>query len=478
MKLSFEHPKGVRHDLVKHPVVRQKLKANTITEAAARLTAWYYRAPWRPTRPFKFSSDDAAAIRGAKDLLKGRTEQPEVFAQFCQSLEQRRGLTVGQIAAEWLAAGLPFSKTEPRTDKAAAQLRSTLSRCLPWWESKRVAQITANDHADYVVHRRAHNRFTTADPAAQLAGSRSADLELSCLSSLCQWAVKCGRIDANPFETRERYHAAERVQHCHQFAPETDEELHRILSWFWSHQYAQNDLSNRHKAAELDLFTRVAGAWLCFTALTGLRPEEPAFLYRWPRQTTAPPRPAALPAGTIFPDRSGALKMRVIRTKHGQNPFVSLAGPAGAFLDTWEQWLTAHISPRDAVRTHWFPNPFDPVRSICPDGETTLLNKRLSLCCAALGLPERKPKGVGRAFYVAVRRSQGADDATIAGELGQTTNGKLIWSTYGNPDDLRGGALLDWLPAALDPKTQQPVATPPAWSLLQPATPQTNIIRL
>ena len=34
----------------------------------------------------------------------------------------------------------------------------------------------------------------------------------------------------------------------------------------------------------------------------------------------------------------------------------------------------------------------------------------------------------------------------IAGELGQTTSGKLVRDTYGAPDDMFGGALFDWPP--------------------------------
>jgi hypothetical protein len=75
----------------------------------------------------------------------------------------------------------------------------------------------------------------------------------------------------------------------------------------------------------------------------------------------------------------------------------------------------------------------------------------------------------GRAFFVKVRRSQGADDATIVGELGQTTNGDLIRSVYGDPKDLHGGALFDWLPEDKGP----------AWDLLaaQPVKSDTEAIR-
>jgi hypothetical protein len=85
----------------------------------------------------------------------------------------------------------------------------------------------------------------------------------------------------------------------------------------------------------------------------------------------------------------------------------------------------------------------------------------VSRASQALNLPHFKPHAM-RAFYVKVRRSQGEDDATIAGELGQITNGALIRSVYGDPSDLMGGNLFDWLPED----------TTPAWALLAKPLPQ------
>lgn len=72
-----------------------------------------------------------------------------------------------------------------------------------------------------------------------------------------------------------------------------------------------------------------------------------------------------------------------------------------------------------------------------------------------------KPHGFGRAYYVRVRRSMGVDDATIACELGQRTDGALIRSVYGHPKDPVGGMLHDWLPANPDG-----TAITPAWHRL------------
>ena len=58
-----------------------------------------------------------------------------------------------------------------------------------------------------------------------------------------------------------------------------------------------------------------------------------------------------------------------------------------------------------------------------------------------------------RAFYVLIRRSQGASDEQIAPEIGHTSNGLCIKKTYGSaPDSWRNGGApnLSWLP--VDPK--------------------------
>ncbi len=59
------------------------------------------------------------------------------------------------------------------------------------------------------------------------------------------------------------------------------------------------------------------------------------------------------------------------------------------------------------------------------------------------------PHGAGRAFYVLIRRSQGIRDEVIAIELGHTSGGQCIKSTYGGvpPNWLNGEAPnLSWLP--------------------------------
>ena len=413
MKLQFTHA-GQKRTLAKHATVQRDLRIGALTEKAAAGKPWYLRfSVAGKERPFKLPATEREAIRAAKDLLNGHTQRPDQFTAFIESQVARRSITIGKLAGEWFAAGLPFRKTESRTPEAAARLRTTMERALPWWKDKPVATITATTIEDYADHR-----------APSL---RSADLELAAISSLFKWAMLAGYIEKNPIAQRATF--AKVKQHCHEACPEDDETLHRILAWMFKPTSDQR--------------LKLAGGTLVMCALTGLRPGEPAKLLRLPPLAETPANTRNLAPGVIFPDRSGQLRMKVHRLKHGQNPFIALHPAAESFLASWRLWLVAEMP--DEVRL--FPLGTD---------DQTILNRALNSASSALGLPHFKPHGFGRAFYVKVRRSQGVDDASIAGELGQTTNGDLIRSVYGDPDDLRGGALFDWVPED----------RAPAWNLL------------
>lgn len=422
MNITFTHH-GVERTLTKHPVIASQVKHGQLTAAQAALKPWYLRLTIaEKERRFKLSNlAKDAAIREARDFLNTRQERPNDFAEFIAAKDARKSLTVGQLAAEWVAAGIAFDESEQRTAAAASTLQATLSRCLPYWENKPVAALEPRDHSLFVAWRR-QNKLRGE-------GSRSADLELAALSCLFDWAILTSRVKANPFAARKRFHKAEDVRHCHEFAARSDEDFHSLLAWFW-----------RNPA---DHETIVAGAWLCFTGLTGLRPEEPAELYRVARLDKMPTDTKSLTPGTIFPMRDGTLKMRVKRSKHGQNPFVAIHAAALQFLERWTEWLQRHDQATPGKNAKWFPG-------ITAD-DTSILNRRLAAACAELKLGDIKPKGLGRAYYVRCRRSAGIEDSQIAMELGQTTNGKLIRDTYGDPDDLFASDLFDWLPSTGEP---------------------------
>lgn len=471
LKLEFTH-RGITRTLVKHPAIRIALRRGQLSSAEAAFKPWYMRLKvGGRERLFKLSCVDKDALRAAKDTLNGQLEKPAEFMAWMAEREARRGVTIEQLATEWRQLGYPDTAGRPRTSKSATPLEQCLALALRYWGAKRAT--SAGDHfLDFATWRR-----DKCTKSGRGTGDRSIDLELCTLSCLCKWAVAAKKIDKNPFAgvnsggNRQRFHDPENVRHCHEFMPASDEVWHQVLKWFWTAQYDAETVS-RHKTSKLDMRTRIAGAWLAFCGLTGLRPEEPQYLFRHASLPTFPTSPDKLPPGTIFPTRDGQRKMKVIRNKHGQNPYVLIHPAAADFLEAWSRWLVTNIAPvGPGVVQPWFPHPSNPIQPICTD-DFSVLNKRLADACHACHLPQLKPKGFGRAFYVRVRRSQGHEDSMIASELGQTTKGELIREVYGDPDDMVGGALFDWLP---EDDKQQP--TNPAWKLLTPAAAD-NIITL
>jgi integrase len=249
-----------------------------------------------------------------------------------------------------------------------------------------------------------------------------------------------GRIHSNPFSKRPRF--ATTKKHRHEACTDDDEALHRVLAWLFASELHTQTYSTQEAGANARLLVLAAGT-IAWCALTGLRSGEPATLLRLPPLADCLTNTRNLLPGAISRDRQGVLRMIVTRNKHGQNPFVTIHPVAESFLCAWRAWLALYSSTEE----HLFP---------LGTHDDTTLNRALNRASEALELPHYSPHGFGRAYYVKVRRSQGCDDSAIASDLGQTTNGELIRSTYGDPQDLVGGAFFDWLPADCAP----------AWNLL------------
>lgn len=424
MHLDLIHAGRLRR-LTKHPTVKQALKKGTLTEAQAALKPWYLHLTLDGReRAFKLPATNRDALTAARDILNGRTSSPATFSAFVAAQSQRAGRTVGDLATEWATAGYPKTATKPRTSAAAARLASTLQRALTWWAPRRLDAITAATHAEFALHRMKHVR------PGRATGRRSVDLELAALSSLFQWALTAQRAESNPFEKRESFVIRDDVRHCHAKTATNDQQLHALLAWF-----LQSAAAGR----------KTAGAALAFSALTGLRPGEVMLLRDVPALDKFPDHLPSLAPGTIYPMPDGTRRMRVQRLKGGQNPAVLVTPALDDFLAHWRP-------ARPVLEDEQTPPLLFPVRQ-------HHISNLLKEACTALQLPPITPHGM-RAYYVKVRRSQGADDATIAVELGQSSNGALIRSVYGDPDDAVGGNLHDWLPAEGDP----------AWHQLTPTT--------
>lgn len=327
----------------------------------------------------------------------------------------RAGVTIHDLAKEWIAAGLPRPGGRQRSQSQRDSLQPFLTQALKWWGGKSPTGIAARDFEDYGAWKREHARTGT--------GERAADLEINALAQLAAWAVSSGRLDRNPFLGRPSYRDPAAIHHCPEAMPENDEELHRLIGWLFA-------TGGVH---------RVAGAHLLFQAFTGLRPGEPGAL-RW--DAVGDQAGARL---TITREGSQVPLLRVQRLKGGINPAVRIHDPLQQFLAAWRAY-SAQAWPNSP----WmFPHPEDHTRPLVAYGATadSGLGRLLAEAATAIGVGPRKPHSM-RAYYVRVRRSQGIDDATIAVELGQASGPALVVRTYGERFAILGGdGLYDWLPA-------------------------------
>lgn len=452
--LEFVH-RGITRTLTKHATVQAKVNAGELSPQDALYYPWYLRlkVDAKATRPFKLTSlDKIAAVREAKDFLNNREQHPNEFAAFLAQKDALKTTKLKTLYDDWLAAGCPKDEDTRRAPEAAGTLTETIARCLDWWGNKAVSSITRKTHSEFAAWRRQNISSGTGD--------RTIDVQLSALSCLCKWAVAVERIKENPFAKRKKFQQDDDITHCHEVMPDNDEQMHAILRYLWTVEFDFKTMPKQfsvltgalaERAQTATLNARIAGGWLCFSALSGLRTGEPKFIQQIAEATEFPANLKTIPVGQIYPMPDGTRLMRVKRTKRGQNPNVLIRPQLDDFLKCWREWLQSHV-----------PNALYlfPIRQ-------DIVGSHLDRACEALKLPRITPYGFGRAYYVRVRRSHGADDATIAVELGQSSNGDLIRSTYGDPIDPVGGKLHDWLP-----KDQ-----PPAWTLLNQPT-QTNIIAL
>lgn len=431
--IAFEYL-GRSRTLFKSSVMRQRYLAGTIELDQLLAGKWYLRFRVKgKTTDFPLPPDNTSAIKAAKDILKGQRQQPGEFTEFLAAKGAMKSVTYGTLAAEWFALGLPFDKLNHRKPTSAEALKATTERALVWWANQPIEATKPTTLSDFAAQRK--------NARSGKIALRSVDLELSAMSSLCQWARAAGKIDCgNPFADRGDFQQASAIKHCYKFCPNDDEELHKFLAFF----FAPDTIAPcRNRDYPRDL--KLAGGTLCFEALSGLRPGEAKFLKRLP-VIEQPKNVATLQLGQMFRDRDGVLRMHVHRLKmRGEevhNPYITVHPAMERFLSAWKAWLARELPDHDML----FPMFM----------ESTFLNRAVNSACATCELPRYKPHGVGRAYYVKVRRSQGKTDPEIAAEVGQTTDGKLIRTTYGKPGDLFGGNFLDWLPED----------TAPAWDIL------------
>jgi len=243
--------------------------------------------------------------------------------------------------------------------------------------------------------------------------------ELNTLNNACKWAARSELIMFNPIADRPNYQPASAVKHCREFMPHSADELHQSAALLFEHPD-----------------TVVLGFQMIGEAYSGLRTKE---FFKWGTEHF----------GSLTPDGEYVNVWRC-KNQHSVNPYCRNHEGLKAFFAAYAAWKKAN-HPNSP---HFLPSS----RTDGPVCQTALSRALRRL---APKMKRRlKPHGTGRAFYVLIRRSQGAKDEVIAFELGHMSNGACIRSTY-------GGVPEEWLTGKAPNYSWLPTKNPLAWAKLE-----------
>ena len=312
-------------------------------------------------------------------------------------------MTVGEVIDRYEADGYLDRDLAKRPSKTETDEKRHCQTLRQFWDNIRVAAVSDITCDDYSGWRKDPKRLK------QGIGDRTTDRELNTLNNAFRYAKRRGLIRLNPLANRPKYQPTNAVHHCREFMPGDTEDLHACAALFFAHPHSV-----------------VLGFQMLFEAYTGLRTCE---VLKWRTD-----------AGTDgFGSTTGQF-LRVWRCKnqHLVNPYVNIHEGLAELLAAHKAWKEEHFP-----QSQWFfPSHFG---GECVDkGALAHALRRLQ----RKGMRKLTSHGM-RAFYVTVRRSQGATDALIAHEIGHQSGGATLAGTYGGvpPNWLNGGGPnMKWLP--------------------------------
>lgn len=321
--------------------------------------------------------------------------QPSASSQTSQSPQK----TMGDVIRKYQDDGYPNKYKQKRQGTNLYDEERHSKKLLEYWEFIPVANAGPAECDRY------HDWRVTN--LVQGKGNRITDRELNTLNNACRWAARQEFIKVNPVRDRPKYTPSSEVKHCREFMPRSADELHEAAALLFEHPN-----------------TVVLGFQMLGEAYSGLRTCE---VLKWGQDIF----------GTLIP---GDEFMNVWRCKgqHANNPYIKNHPGMKALLAAHAAWKLVN-----------YPNVKEFFPSHCGGTVTKgALAKRLRSIRKKL---KRKLISHGmRAFYVLIRRSQGASDEQIADEIGHSSNGACIKSTYGgSPEEWRTGKApnFSWLPA-------------------------------
>jgi len=306
-----------------------------------------------------------------------------------------------QLANLYKDAGCPNRRLEPRSESFCAPERARLDWLVKYFGPVAASTIRLANLPAYAKWRKPRVK--------KGSGERTIDLELTTFSNVLSYGVAAGQLEINYVRSgRPRYRRDADVRRSRQVAPASADVIHRMADYFFD-----------------DVRSEALGWQLLFAMFTAGRTSE---LLRM-RADAKPGQPGHI-AGDV---------LSVHRSKNGVNPvnpFVIIGPEFREMLACHRYWLrTRHRTSR-----YYFPG-----RGGIGTLDRHALAHALPRASKALGLPKVTPHGV-RSFYVTKRRSDGASDVQIAGEIGDKTSA-LMETTYGaRPANWQGGDAMSWLP--------------------------------
>jgi len=251
-------------------------------------------------------------------------------------------------------------------------------------------------------------------------GHRTTDLELNTLSNALNWAVHEEVIEQNPIKFRVRFHSSIGARHCRELAPADVDELHGIARLLFA-----------------DRRSETLGWQALFEALTGLRTNEALAM----RMDARPDEPGGLTAD------GGSLCVRRSKKAGRDNPYIEVHEGLRQLIPAHKTW-----HQRRYPKSPWyFPGRDRKDDSPVSKGALTRTLERFYQEKDSRK-PRLKKKFIShgmRAFYVLVRRSQGASDAQIAWGINHIGGVSTLEKVYGGvpPHWLQGkGPKLSWVP--------------------------------
>jgi len=380
-----------------------------------RPTGTYYYRPLLPSGKRTHRSLKTQNLKIAKERYLALCTQNGHAAE--------NKLKVGDIIGRYEADGFLDESLEARPPKTEADEKRHCAMLRQFW-----SEIRIQDVSDLICDSYFEWRTKPAN-LKQGEGRRTTDRELNTLNNVFKYAKRRGVIRVNPLADRPKYQKSTSVKHCREFCPQSADELHEAAVMLFQHPHSV-----------------VLGFQMLTEAYTGLRTSE---VLKWGEDRF----------GTTTPD-SKNLHVWRLKGQHHNNPYC---------LN--HEGLQALLKAHAAWKMEYFPDSplFLPSHCGGSVGKGALVHALRRL--HRTGKLKRKLTSHGmRAFYVLVRRSQGATDEQIAWEIGHSSNGACVKTTYGGvPENWRsgGGPNLKWFPSALKP----------AWEAIPPKKTSTMVQR-